>query len=69
MAIPYLILADAARAIDFYTRVFGAIELVRLEAPDGKIAHAELELSDGRIMLADESHVARWLRRVSLSRG
>jgi PhnB protein len=54
MAVPYLIVNNAAKAIDFYREVFGASELVRLSAPDGKIAHAELMFAEGRIMLADE---------------
>jgi PhnB protein len=54
MPVPYLIVRSAAEAIAFYARVFGATELVRLEAPDGKIAHAELDLAGERIMLADE---------------
>jgi PhnB protein len=54
MPIPYLIVSPAADAITFYARVFGARELVRLATPDGKVAHAELRLGDGTIMLADE---------------
>jgi PhnB protein len=50
---PYLAVDDAARAIEYYARAFGAKELVRMEAPGGKIGHAELELGDSRIMLAD----------------
>jgi PhnB protein len=52
---PYLIIRDAARAIEFYQQAFGARELVRMSAPDGKIMHAEIEIDDSRIMLADES--------------
>lgn len=51
---PYLVVKDAARAIDFYRRAFGAKELVRMDGPGGKIAHAELEVGDSRIMLSDE---------------
>ena len=51
---PYLVIADAARAIDFYKRVFGAAELMRFAGPDGKIAHAELQIGTSRIMLSDE---------------
>lgn len=51
---PYLIVRDAAAAIRFYERAFGASELMRLSAPDGKIGHAELQIGDSRIMLADE---------------
>jgi len=46
--------SDAAAAIDFYVRAFGATELVRLRAPDGKTAHAELQLPGAVVMLADE---------------
>jgi PhnB protein len=52
---PYLVLADAARGIDFYVRALGAREVYRLPLPDGKIGHAELEIGAGRIMLADEA--------------
>jgi PhnB protein len=45
---------DAARAIDFYQKVFGAKELSRTESPGGKIGHAELQIGDSRIMLNDE---------------
>ena len=44
---------DAAQAIEFYKRAFGAKERGRMEAPGGKIAHAELEIGDSIIMLAD----------------
>ena len=50
---PYLAVDDAARAIEFYVQAFGAKELVRMQAPGGKIGHAELELGDSRIMLSD----------------
>jgi PhnB protein len=52
-AICYLAVDDAARAIAYYTRAFGAQEVVRMDAPGGKIGHAELELGDSRIMLSD----------------
>jgi PhnB protein len=51
---PYLCVRGAAAAIDFYTRVFGAHELMRLTYPDGRIAHAELKLGPGTLMLVDE---------------
>jgi len=50
---PYLAVDGAARAIDFYKKVFGAKEISRHEM-DGKIGHAELEIGGGHIMLADE---------------
>lgn len=50
----YLAVDNAAEAIDFYKRAFGAKELVRMDAPGGKIGHAELGIGDSRIMLADQ---------------
>ncbi len=51
---PYLTVNDAAGAIDFYRRAFGAQETVRMAGPPGKIGHAELKIGDSMIMLADE---------------
>ena len=51
---PYLIVRDAAQAIDFYKRAFGATEALRLLYPDGKVAHAELAIGQGFVMLAEE---------------
>ncbi|PYN90599.1 MAG: glyoxalase [Candidatus Rokuibacteriota bacterium] len=51
---PYLIIDGAARALDFYKRVFGATEKMRMPGPDGKIGHAEIKIGDSMIMLADE---------------
>lgn len=51
---PYLVVADAARAIAFYVQAFGATELFRLAEPSGKIGHAELRIADSEFMLADE---------------
>lgn len=50
---PYLIVHDAARALDFYKRAFGATELFRYDR-DGKVGHAEIRIGDSPIMLADE---------------
>ena len=58
---PYLIITGAAGAIDFYKRAFGATELMRFDAPDGTIAHAELQIGNSRIMLGDE-HPERGFR-------
>jgi PhnB protein len=52
---PYLIVDGAGAAIDFYCSVLGATERVRMPAPDGRIGHAELQLGDSMIMLADEN--------------
>jgi PhnB protein len=51
---PYLVVDDAAKAIDFYRRAFGAQEIMRMGGPQGKIGHAELKIGDSVIMLADE---------------
>jgi PhnB protein len=51
--IPYLTVDGASDAIDFYTEVFGATERMRMPAPQGKIGHAELEIGDSLLMLAD----------------
>ena len=51
---PYLAISDAAQAIDFYKRAFGATERMRMGCPEGKIGHAEIEIEGGLIMLADE---------------
>lgn len=53
-ATPYLIVKGAAEAIDFYKKAFGAAELFRMEAPDGKLGHAEIKVGDSPVMLADE---------------
>jgi PhnB protein len=52
---PYLIIKGAAQAIDYYKKVFGATVVVRMDAPDGRVGHAELQIGDSRIMLADEN--------------
>ena len=51
---PYLIVDDGAAAIDFYTSVLGASERMRMGGPDGKVGHAELDIGDSVVMLADE---------------
>jgi PhnB protein len=53
-ATPYLIVNDAAGAIEFYKKAFGATVLVRMPKPNGKIGHAEIKIGDSIIMLADE---------------
>jgi PhnB protein len=52
-ATPYLAVDDAAEAIQYYTKAFGAKERVRMETPDGKVGHAELEIGDSLVMLSD----------------
>ena len=51
---PYLIVRGASRAIEFYKKAFGATELFRMDAPEGKLGHAEIRIGDSSIMLADE---------------
>jgi PhnB protein len=50
---PYLAVDDAAQAIEFYKRAFGARERMRMPTPEGKIGHAELEIGDSVVMLSD----------------
>ena len=51
---PYLIVDGASAAIDFYRSVLGATERMRMGGPEGKVGHAELEIGDSVVMLADE---------------
>lgn len=50
---PFLCVADGAAAIDFYRAVFGATVVSRMDLPDGRVAHAELQLEQGRLQLGD----------------
>jgi PhnB protein len=50
---PYLALSDASKAIEFYKAALGATELYRLPMPSGKVAHAELQIGDSRLMVSD----------------
>jgi PhnB protein len=50
---PYLAVENAADAIEFYRRAFGAKERMRMPAPNGKIGHAEIEIGDSILMLSD----------------
>ena len=52
---PYLVCKGAAKAIEFYTRAFGAKEFVRMPGPEGRIMHAEVKIGDSMLMLADEN--------------
>jgi PhnB protein len=52
---PYLVIKGAAKAIDYYKNVFGATVVVRMDGPDGKVGHAEMQIGDSRFMLADEN--------------
>jgi PhnB protein len=50
----YLIVRGATRALDFYKKAFGAVELMRFPGPNGTIGHAEIKIGEGVVMLADE---------------
>jgi len=63
---PYLVCKGAAAAIDFYKRAFGAVELMRMEGPDGSIGHAEVKIGDSPIMLADEHPAMNYLSPASI---
>ena len=51
----YLIIRDAARALEFYRQAFGATEVMRLPGPNGTIGHAEIRIGEGHVMFADEN--------------
>jgi PhnB protein len=51
---PYLVIKGAAAAIEFYKKVFGAKEVMRMPQADGRIGHAELKIGDSHVMMADE---------------
>jgi uncharacterized glyoxalase superfamily protein PhnB len=51
---PHLVCANAAEAIEFYKKAFGATELFRMQSPDGKIMHAQVKIGDSVVMLTDE---------------
>lgn len=52
---PYLFIKGAASAIDYYKNVFDAKERMRMPGPNGRIMHAELQIGDSIVMLADEN--------------
>ncbi len=54
-ATPYLLVHDAAGAIEYYKKAFGAHEKYRMPGPGGKIMHAEIIIGDSTLMLADEN--------------
>ena len=62
---PYLVIPKCVEAIEFYKRVFGAEELMRMPMPDGSIGHAELKIGDSILMLA--SGGAQWPATSSLT--
>jgi PhnB protein len=52
--VPYITVRGAVEALEFYKQAFGATEIMRFTAPDGSIAHAEIEIGGSRVMLGDE---------------
>src|SRR5262245_45425168 len=51
---PHLVCNGAGKAIDFYKKAFGAKERMRMPAPDGSVAHAEITIGNSIVMLGDE---------------
>ena len=58
---PYLAIRGAAEAIEFYKKAFGAMELMRMPGPAGKLGHVEIKVGDSKVMLADESEQMNFL--------
>ena len=52
---PYLYVRGGSEALAFYAKAFGAKELFRMPMPDGRLGHAEIQIGDSRVMLADEA--------------
>jgi uncharacterized glyoxalase superfamily protein PhnB len=52
---PHLVCDGAAEAIEFYKKAFGAVEIARLPAPNGRIMHAQVRIGDSPVMLVDEN--------------
>jgi PhnB protein len=57
---PYLIIKGASKAIEYYKKAFGAVELFRMPGPNDMVMHAEIKIGDSPIMLADESQEMGW---------
>jgi uncharacterized glyoxalase superfamily protein PhnB len=51
---PHLVCAGAADAIEFYRKAFGAVELARVPAPNGRLMHAMIKIGDSPLFLVDE---------------
>jgi PhnB protein len=64
---PYLSVKNAEKAIEFYKKAFGAKEVGRIRMPDGTVGHAELDIGNSRIMLAEENE--QWGNRSPFSIG
>ncbi len=64
---PYLSVRDAKTALDFYARAFGAELVLKLDMPDGSIAHAEIRIGDSILMMSEEN--PEWGNRSPLALG
>ena len=62
---PAIVVRDAAAAIDFYKKAFGAEEIDRMAGPDGSIMHAEIRIGDSILMLGEENE--QWGTKSPLS--
>ena len=51
---PYMMFSECAKAMEFYAKAFGAREVMRMKGPDGRVGHAEMQIGDSHIMMADE---------------
>jgi PhnB protein len=51
---PHIVVSDAAKAIEFYEKAFGAKEVMRMDGPGGSVLHAEIKIGDSPIMIAEE---------------
>jgi PhnB protein len=51
---PYIVVRDAAKAVEWYSRAFGATPVMSMPSPDGKLMHAEIRIGDSLIYVADE---------------
>jgi PhnB protein len=52
---PYMIIKGTGEALEFYKKAFGATELMRLTNAQGRIIHAEMQIGDSVVMMAEES--------------
>lgn len=57
---PYFMMRDCAAGLEWYKEIFGAVEVMRMGGPDGKIGHAELRIGDALLMFADEGWNNMW---------
>jgi len=51
---PYLLIRDAAAAIEFYKAAFNGVETLRMPSPDGRVAHGEIKIGESMVMMAEE---------------